>query len=150
MACSPKITWSKSPSHTDCISPPSQVTKSSPKGSRRRSAALYPSIFLVSGEYTAICPFGTRCLREISKLIRLINRDTVASVGALVSRSLPFVNVNTTIRVFRHALSLDEVCNRHYLVLSVSLGVIRISPYIKRTSVLGTVAYTWLTRTFFA
>jgi len=34
--------------------------------------------------------------------------DTVASVGIVASRSLPFVEVNTTIRVFRQALSLDE------------------------------------------
>ncbi|KAF8481786.1 hypothetical protein DFH94DRAFT_691438 [Russula ochroleuca] len=34
--------------------------------------------------------------------------DTVASVGVVMGRSLPFVNVNTTIRVFRQALSLDE------------------------------------------
>lgn len=40
---------------------------------------------------------------------RLIDRDTVASVGVIMSRSLPFVDVNTTIRVFRQALSLDEV-----------------------------------------
>ncbi|KAH9979651.1 hypothetical protein BJV74DRAFT_888045 [Russula compacta] len=34
--------------------------------------------------------------------------DTVESVGALVSRSLPCVGVNTAIRVFRHAIALDE------------------------------------------
>ncbi|KAN0111562.1 Uncharacterized alpha/beta hydrolase domain (DUF2235) domain containing protein [Russula decolorans] len=34
--------------------------------------------------------------------------DTVASVGFLLSRSLPFVTVNTTIKRFRHALALDE------------------------------------------
>jgi len=34
--------------------------------------------------------------------------DTVASVGVIMGRSLPFVDVNTTIRVFRQALSLDE------------------------------------------
>ncbi|PCH40124.1 hypothetical protein WOLCODRAFT_98323 [Wolfiporia cocos MD-104 SS10] len=34
--------------------------------------------------------------------------DTVASVGTLVSRRLPFIANNTTIRTFRHALSLDE------------------------------------------
>jgi hypothetical protein len=40
---------------------------------------------------------------------RMIDRDTVARVGVIMSRSLPFVEVNTTIRVFRQALSLDEV-----------------------------------------
>jgi hypothetical protein len=34
--------------------------------------------------------------------------DTVASVGVVMSKSLPFVSGNTTIRVFRHAISLDE------------------------------------------
>ncbi|TFY76082.1 hypothetical protein EWM64_g7930 [Hericium alpestre] len=34
--------------------------------------------------------------------------DTVASVGIVWTRSLPFVTTNTTIRTFRHALSLDE------------------------------------------
>ncbi|KAI0248360.1 hypothetical protein BJV78DRAFT_1131681 [Lactifluus subvellereus] len=34
--------------------------------------------------------------------------DTVASVGVVSGRTLPFVDVNTTIRVFRQALSLDE------------------------------------------
>ncbi|KAN0138084.1 Uncharacterized alpha/beta hydrolase domain (DUF2235) domain containing protein [Lactarius tabidus] len=34
--------------------------------------------------------------------------DTVASVGVVMSKSLPFVTGNTAIRVFRHALSLDE------------------------------------------
>ncbi|KAF8799361.1 hypothetical protein BYT27DRAFT_7120961 [Phlegmacium glaucopus] len=34
--------------------------------------------------------------------------DTVSSVGVLSSRTLPFTNSNSAIRVFRHALSLDE------------------------------------------
>jgi len=34
--------------------------------------------------------------------------DTVASVGVIYTRSLPFVNSNKAIRTFRHALSLDE------------------------------------------
>ncbi|KAI0317709.1 hypothetical protein OF83DRAFT_1119936 [Amylostereum chailletii] len=34
--------------------------------------------------------------------------DTVASVGVFTTRTLPFVTTNTTIRTFRHALSLDE------------------------------------------
>ena len=36
-------------------------------------------------------------------------RDTVASVGFLWSQTLPFVDTNASIRVFRQALSLDEV-----------------------------------------
>ena len=43
--------------------------------------------------------------------LKLIDRDTVASVGVIMGRSLPFVNTNTTIRVFRQALALDEVCS---------------------------------------
>ncbi|KAI0041755.1 hypothetical protein FA95DRAFT_653024 [Auriscalpium vulgare] len=34
--------------------------------------------------------------------------DTVASVGLIMSRTLPFVSTNTTIRTFRQALALDE------------------------------------------
>ncbi|KZV71100.1 hypothetical protein PENSPDRAFT_650993 [Peniophora sp. CONT] len=34
--------------------------------------------------------------------------DTVASVGLLTRRTLPFVTNNTAIRTFRHALALDE------------------------------------------
>ncbi|TFY67871.1 hypothetical protein EVJ58_g1350 [Rhodofomes roseus] len=34
--------------------------------------------------------------------------DSVASVGSLVSKTLPFVANNTTIKTFRHALALDE------------------------------------------
>ena len=49
----------------------------------------------------------------------MINRDTVASVGLkglVLGTSLPFVEVNTTIRVFRQALSLDEVCDRRHMI----------------------------------
>ncbi|KAF7792614.1 hypothetical protein EIP86_003711 [Pleurotus ostreatoroseus] len=34
--------------------------------------------------------------------------DTVASVGVLMGKTLPFTTSNTTIKTFRHALSLDE------------------------------------------
>jgi len=46
----------------------------------------------------------------------MIHRDTVASVGVIMGRSLPFVDVNTTIRVFRQALSLDEVRDRRHMI----------------------------------
>jgi hypothetical protein len=42
----------------------------------------------------------------------LFDRDTVASVGLLPARSpsaLPFVDANPSVRVFRHALALDEI-----------------------------------------
>lgn len=45
----------------------------------------------------------------------LNQRDTVASVGVLWSPSLPSTNSNSAIKIFRHALSLDEVSD---LVLS--------------------------------
>jgi len=38
-----------------------------------------------------------------------MGRDTVASVGVIMGRTLPFTNSNTSIKTFRHALSLDEV-----------------------------------------
>ncbi|TEB40147.1 hypothetical protein FA13DRAFT_1808407 [Coprinellus micaceus] len=34
--------------------------------------------------------------------------DTVAAVGLIASRTLPFTNSNTSVKTFRHALSLDE------------------------------------------
>lgn len=37
----------------------------------------------------------------------ILSRDTVCSVG-LIPRTLPFTRSNTTIRYFRHAISLDE------------------------------------------
>ena len=40
-------------------------------------------------------------------------RDTVASVGHFYSPTLPFVGSNDMIKVFRHALSLDEVRMSH-------------------------------------
>jgi uncharacterized protein (DUF2235 family) len=36
-------------------------------------------------------------------------RDTVQSTGMLVNRKLPFTDSNSAVKVFRHALSLDEV-----------------------------------------
>lgn len=33
----------------------------------------------------------------------------MASVGIVMTKSLPFVSTNNAIRTFRHALSLDEV-----------------------------------------
>lgn len=44
------------------------------------------------------------------RILQSSYRDTVASVGVLVSPALPFTNSNSTIKTFRHALSLDEVC----------------------------------------
>lgn len=39
----------------------------------------------------------------------IYNRDTVGSIGVLRSKTLPFTNSNSSIKTFRHALSLDEV-----------------------------------------
>lgn len=36
-------------------------------------------------------------------------RDTVSSTGLLYSKQLPFTSSTTAIKVFRHALALDEV-----------------------------------------
>ncbi|KAH8992428.1 hypothetical protein EDB92DRAFT_1797303 [Lactarius akahatsu] len=46
--------------------------------------------------------------------------DTVASVGVIMGKTLPFVDVNTTIRVFRQALALDEVCADDLICRSLS------------------------------
>ena len=56
---------------------------------------------------------GVWCAHTIAIMIFVSNcgcrRDTVASVGSLISKTLPFVANNVTIKTFRHALSLDEV-----------------------------------------
>lgn len=46
--------------------------------------------------------------------------DTVASVGIVSMRSLPFVQTNTTIRTFRQALSLDEASSFRFQVRHVA------------------------------
>jgi hypothetical protein len=58
--------------------------------------------------------FGVWCVSNLLQLkfeqADVIDyRDTVASVGLLRSQTLPFVDANSSIRVFRQALSLDEV-----------------------------------------
>lgn len=40
--------------------------------------------------------------------------ETVASVGLILRRDLPFTATNEQIKDFRHALSLDEVCFLFY------------------------------------
>ncbi len=48
-----------------------------------------------------------------------VNRETVSSVGVIMGRTLPFVTGNTTIKTFRHALALDEVCASLYITTDV-------------------------------
>ena len=58
-------------------------------------------------------------------------RDTVASVGLFSTRTLPFVGANNTIRVFRQALSLDEVREvreRERFQTSAALPIILMPP----------------------
>ncbi len=61
--------------------------------------------------------------RSIQKLRQLVHRDTVGSVGVVMGKSLPFVDENTTVRVFRHGLSLDEVCEVGHIFWSRFLAV---------------------------
>ncbi|KAL9711343.1 hypothetical protein Ac2012v2_005887 [Leucoagaricus gongylophorus] len=51
---------------------------------------------------------GTYCQNQEVKIDFIGVWDTVASVGLLAGRSLPFVTTNNAIKTFRHALSLDE------------------------------------------
>lgn len=54
---------------------------------------------------------GVWCARfccRFSQYTQSLFRDTVASIGLLTRKTLPFVTNNTTIRTFRHALALDE------------------------------------------
>jgi len=59
--------------------------------------------------------------RSIQKLRQLVHRDTVASVGLVIGRSLPFVDSNSAIRVFRQGLSLDEVCEVGHILGAASM-----------------------------
>lgn len=51
----------------------------------------------------------TRVYRPCVIVRFAFDRDTVASVGHFHSPTLPFVGSNDMIKVFRHALALDEV-----------------------------------------
>ena len=52
-------------------------------------------------------------MRNATEEYVVTHRDTVSSVGVIMTRTLPFTTANTTIKTFRHALSLDEVCSVH-------------------------------------
>ena len=60
---------------------------------------------------SSLSEYGTRTIFAIHSPSNCHDpyRDTVASVGMLMSKTLPFTTANTTIKTFRHALSLDEV-----------------------------------------
>lgn len=51
----------------------------------------------------------------------MVNRDTVASMGLVLERFIPLVN--TRIRVFRQALSLDEVRDQHHMISAQLSGL---------------------------
>lgn len=53
--------------------------------------------------------------------LQMRNRDTVASVGVVMNRTLPFVSSNTAIKTFRHAVSLDEVSCRIFSSMCCTL-----------------------------
>lgn len=91
-----------------------KLYKSSSKGAHRLAIRFkrafsreVPIEFL--GVWSVISP-----LHQISGMTvdSASRRDTVASVGILNRRTLPFVGANNMIRVFRQALALDEVCTR--------------------------------------
>ena len=57
-----------------------------------------------------------RTLKSETQIIWLLDRNTVASIKIIYKslKTFPFINMNLSIRVFRHALSLDKVCpSRH-------------------------------------
>jgi len=70
----------------------------------------FVGVWWVSWYYLSKTSCPRNMLGRTPNLSRLIYRDTVASVGVIMGKTLPFVDVNTTIRVFRQALALDEVC----------------------------------------
>ena len=53
--------------------------------------------------------YSLYCGRRLSSNVDIRFRDTVSSVGVLVSRHFPWIIYNSNIKTFRHALSLDEV-----------------------------------------
>jgi len=75
-------------------------------------AALFKQIF---SQNVQIEFFGVWYLSIPNPVNHLVDsgmndRDTVASVGLVLSRSLPLTYSNKAIKTFRQALSLDEVC----------------------------------------
>lgn len=77
-------------------------TRNELEGLKRPFLCPWKSLLLVSGR----CGFTLGCLYCTSPR-SMRNRDTVASCG-LFGRHLPFTASNHIIRVFRHALALDE------------------------------------------
>ena len=100
----PKTTRNKYQWRTRCSRRPIRRVYNSRRDSSRRFVGVCKSSLLVCGE----CP--RERVQGQFRVEYLYNRDTVASVGLLMSKTLPFTTTNTTIKTFRHALSLDEVC----------------------------------------
>ena len=57
---------------------------------------------------------------EYLRVTYMFCRDTVASVGLIRSKTLPFTTTNRTIKTFRHALSLDEVYSHAFACTAVA------------------------------
>jgi len=99
----PRIMNHKLLSHTRCTSAPTRKDSRYVPDSSRPIAELLPSILWGFG--------GSPAHANITFLWNyfFMGRDTVASVGVIMGRTLPFTNSNSSIKTFRHALSLDEV-----------------------------------------
>ena len=74
----------------------------------KKTFSIDVEIEFVGVWYVTMFPFQRDSDTELGNLPYCVTyRDTVCSVG-IVSRTLPFTASNTSIRHFRHAISLDE------------------------------------------
>jgi len=79
-----------------------------PKGNIQQVHFAYKAYTRTDKEGTRLAAGFKETFSQDVKVDFLGVWDTVQSTGVLVSRSLPFTDSNTSIRIFRHALSLDE------------------------------------------
>ena len=103
LACSPQGTTNKFLSHIRSTVAKTKLGGSEVQHSRRLSRSMLRWNLSACG-----MPAHLFNVSEIQYLTSdALHRDTVSSVG-IVPRTLPFTASNTSIRYFRHAISLDE------------------------------------------
>lgn len=78
-----------------------------------------------------VLPFHQSIRFSIPLIILCILRDSVNSVGMFPKR-LPFTITNSGIRVYRHAMSLDERRAKFKVSLSAGAGGEKEGPHIKQ------------------
>ena len=84
------------------------------------------------------CMVSSVLSTEYLRVTYMFCRDTVASVGLIRSKTLPFTTTNRTIKTFRHALSLDEVYFHAFCMQgSRSRGPCSVEPSSGQTSIIA-------------